>query len=54
MAVIYIRISEEDKERLEIEAEELGMQVTTYCRMILLQSLKKPRLEEEEDGGLNV
>ncbi len=41
MAVIYIRISQPDKRALEIEATKLGMAVTTYCRMILLQQLGK-------------
>jgi len=41
VAVIYIRIETKDKEALELEARKLGMSVTTYCRMVLLKTLKK-------------
>lgn len=41
MAVIYIRLDGKAKQDLEIEAKKLGMSLTTYCRMLLLQSLKK-------------
>lgn len=42
MAVIFIRIDSQEKRDLELEAKKLGMTVTTYCRMILIKSLKKP------------
>lgn len=38
--VIYIHITEYDKKRLKEQAEKLGMQMTTYCRMVLLKSLE--------------
>jgi antitoxin component of RelBE/YafQ-DinJ toxin-antitoxin module len=41
MSVIYIRIDNNEKKNLELEAKKLGMQLTTYCRMLLLQSLNK-------------
>ncbi len=41
MAVIYIRIDNQNKQGLQLEAKKLGMQLTTYCRMILLKSLKE-------------
>lgn len=41
MAVIYIRIDTNDKKLLELEAQKLGMSLTTYCRMVLLKSLEK-------------
>lgn len=40
MAVIYLRIDNQEKRELELEAKKLGMQLTTYCRMILIKSLK--------------
>lgn len=40
MSVIYIRIEEPEKKSLEVEAKKLGMTLTTYCRMVLLKSLK--------------
>jgi len=43
MAVIYLRIDNQDKKSLELEAKKLGMQLTTYCRMILLKSLKESK-----------
>ena len=43
MVVIYIRIDNNDKKLLELEAKKLGMSVTTYCRMVLLKSLEKGR-----------
>ena len=41
MAVIYIRIDNSEKKALEMEAKKLGMQLTTYCRMILIKSLQQ-------------
>ena len=41
MAVIYIRIDPADKKLLEAEARKLAMSVSTYCRMILLKSIRK-------------
>ena len=40
-SVIYIRIDDVDKQRLEVEAKRLGMTLTAYCRMVLIKSLKK-------------
>ncbi len=40
MPIITIHIKSEDKESLNKEAEKLGMQLTTYCRMILLKTVK--------------
>jgi len=41
MAVIYIRIEDKEKKSLEQEAQKLGMNLTVYCRMVLIKSLKK-------------
>ncbi len=41
MSVIYIRINQNEKKDLELEASKLGLTLTAYCRMILLQSLQK-------------
>lgn len=41
MSVIYIRIDNNEKKELIYEASKLGMKLTTYCRMILIQSLNK-------------
>lgn len=43
MEVIFLRIDEQEKKKLACEAEKLGMRLTTYCRMILMQSLKKEK-----------
>ena len=43
MAVIYIRIDNAEKKNLEIEARKLGMQLATYCRMVLIQSANKDK-----------
>jgi predicted DNA binding CopG/RHH family protein len=39
--VITIHMNPSDKESLKVQAEKNGMQLTTYCRMILLKSLEK-------------
>ena len=39
MAVLYIRINSGYKKALEIEAQKLGMPITTYCRMVLIKSV---------------
>ena len=40
MAIIYLRIDEQEKRELQYEAKKLGMQLTTYCRMVLIKSLQ--------------
>jgi antitoxin component of RelBE/YafQ-DinJ toxin-antitoxin module len=40
MEVIYIRIEPKEKEKLEAKAKELGLTLTGYCRMILIQAVK--------------
>ena len=45
MAIIYLRIDNSEKRLLELEAKKLGMQLTTYCRMVLIKSLQ----EKERD-----
>lgn len=40
MKVIYIRIENPDKQALELKAKQLGMTLTTYCRMVLIKSLE--------------
>ena len=40
LPVITIHVQNSDKEALTIEARKLGMQLTTYCRMVLLKSLE--------------
>lgn len=41
MPVIFIHIEPGDKQDLSSEAQKNGMKLATYCRMILLQSLKR-------------
>ena len=41
MPVLFIHIEAEHKERLKILAQKRGMQLTTYCRMILLDSMRQ-------------
>ena len=41
MKVIYIRLEESEKAKLEVVAEKLGLNLTAYCRMVLLKSLEK-------------
>jgi hypothetical protein len=41
MPVLYIHIEPNDKESLRVEAQKRGMQLTTYCRMMLLDSLRQ-------------
>ena len=41
LPVLTIHIQEGDKESLTKEAQKLGMQLTTYCRMILLKSIEE-------------
>ena len=38
---IYIRIDSSDKQALEFKTKQLGMTLTTYCRMVLLKSLEE-------------
>ena len=40
MKVLYVRVEDYVKANLEIEAAKLGMNLTTYCRMILIKSCK--------------
>jgi len=40
MAVIYIITDQKEKDLLKIDAKKLGMPLTTYCRMILIKTLK--------------
>lgn len=39
--VITIHISSGEKEALKIMAKKRGLQLTPYCRMILIESLEK-------------
>ena len=41
MKVIYIRIDNSDKQALERQAKQLGMTLTTFCRMVLLKGLEE-------------
>jgi hypothetical protein len=41
LPIITIHIKDDDKQALTKDAEKLGMQLTTYCRMKLLETLKK-------------
>ena len=43
LPVITIHISQSDKDSLTAKAEERGMQLTTYCRMKLLEDLKETK-----------
>ena len=38
--VIAIHISPSEKEALKTEAKKKGLQLTPYCRMILIESLR--------------
>jgi len=40
MPVITIHVNPADKEALKHLAQQQGMQLATYCRMLLLKSLK--------------
>lgn len=40
-SVICIRIDSSDKQALEFKTKQLGMTLTTYCRMVLLKSLEE-------------
>jgi predicted HicB family RNase H-like nuclease len=46
MNVIYLRIESEYKRKLELDAKKLGLSLTAYCRMILLESLKEEEKHE--------
>lgn len=39
--VITVHVEPSDKAALEAEARSKGMQLATYCRMLLLDSLKR-------------
>ena len=39
MVVIFIRLEPEDKKKLTDKAKLIGLNLTAYCRMILLKSL---------------
>jgi len=41
MEVIFIRLDPEDKKKLTEKAKLIGLNLTAYCRMILLKSLKE-------------
>ena len=45
MAVVYVRIDKASKELLVEKAKKLQMPLTTYCRMLLLQSLNGNKQE---------
>lgn len=49
MPVVTIHLYPTDKEALKHKAEEQGLQLTAYCRMVLLKSLK----EDNEKWLLN-
>jgi len=48
MSVIFIRIDDNEKHLLFQEAKKLGLQLSTYCRMLLLKSLNKANNKEEK------
>ena len=39
--VVYIRMEEATREKLKTAAKEWDMDLSNYCRMVLIQSLKK-------------
>jgi len=41
MPLLFIHISQGDKDALTSEAAKRGLRLTTYCRMLLLDSLKE-------------
>lgn len=43
MPVVTIHLDTSDKQALEREAQKNGMQLATYCRMILLNSLNNTK-----------
>lgn len=40
MPVLYIHIENGAKQRLQEHAERMGLQLTTFCRMTLLEKLE--------------
>lgn len=40
LKVIYIRVTDYEKEKLEKAAKKLGLTITSYCRMTLLKSVE--------------
>ena len=48
MAVIFIRIDDNEKQLLFLEAKKLGMQLSTYCRMLLLSSLNNKEIKKDK------
>lgn len=43
MEVIYIRIEGSEKQLLLKKAKQLGLSLTAYCRMTLLQVIKESK-----------
>jgi hypothetical protein len=43
MPVLYIHIEPQDKQLLKDEAKKRGLQLTSYCRMVLLQSINQDK-----------
>ncbi len=41
MPVVTIHLEPGDKQALKLEANKRGLQLTAYCRMLLLQSLNR-------------
>ena len=47
MPVLAMHIDQGDKEALTVEATRRGMGLTTYCRMLLLDSLREKSEEHK-------
>lgn len=43
MKVIFLRVDDNIKKNLELEALKLGLSITAYCRMVLIKSLEKTK-----------
>jgi predicted HicB family RNase H-like nuclease len=43
MPVIFIRIEPNYKEKLSSEAQKQGLQLSTYCRMVLINSVNEAK-----------
>ena len=48
MGVIFIRIEETSKSELGVEAKKRGLQLATYCRMVLLKELQNAKAEVKD------
>ena len=48
-SVIYLEVENSDKELLRVEAKSKGLQLIPFCRMVLLEHIKKVKKENDLD-----